>query len=92
MLTDRSEIETAAEAVSVTNSTSTPSPSSSGRSSLCVCSLGKCDRSMVHLECAHMHKQTGRERQRIEHVMGKLTTLKHIPMVKKEAKQSYRGQ
>lgn len=49
MLTDRSEMETAAEAVSVTSSTKTPPPSSRGRSSLCVCSLLRSDRSMVDL-------------------------------------------
>ena len=49
MLTERSEMETAAEAVRVTSSTRTPSPSSRGRSSLCVCSLLRPDRSIVHL-------------------------------------------
>lgn len=53
MLTDRSDMETAAEAVSVTSSTSTPLPSSSGTSSLCVCSLLRSDRSMVHLRYTH---------------------------------------
>lgn len=50
MLTDRSEIETAAEAVRVTRSTRTPSPSSSGMSNLCVCSLLRSDKSTVHLK------------------------------------------
>lgn len=76
MLTDRSEMETAAEAVSVTSSTSTPSPSSSGRSSLCVCSLLRSDRSMVHLKCTHTHKQIKTELQSIVHFVGKLTMLK----------------
>ena len=72
MLTDRSEMETAAEAVSVTSSTRTPSPSSSGSSSLCVCSLLRCVRSTVHLKCTQMHNETD-----ITVVMGKLTELQH---------------
>lgn len=46
-------METAAEAVRVTSSTSRPSPSSSGRSSLCVHSLDRRERSTWHLVHTH---------------------------------------
>lgn len=54
-LTDRSAMETAVEAVSVTSSTSVPSPSSRGRSSLCVHSFERTERSTWHLTHTQHH-------------------------------------
>lgn len=76
MLTDRSEMETAAEAVSVTSSTSTPLPSSSCTSSLCVCSLLRSDRSMVHLRYAQTHTHTHTPQQSDAHDPSKLHVFK----------------
>ncbi len=55
MLTDRSEMETAVEAVRVTSSTSVPSPSSRATSSLCVHSFERRERSTWHLTRTQHH-------------------------------------
>ncbi len=55
MLTDRSEMETAVEAVRVTSSTSVPSPSSRATSSLCVHSFERRERSTWHLTRTQYH-------------------------------------